>query len=225
MHKVLADARFYATLLKIDRDLARGVQDASCQAEPGARGVQDASCQAEPGARGVQDASSPCGGPLHAANYPRRPHGGPPDLPEGYEKRLSFCCGVEGCRTRTTPASVRFFGRRWYLAPVVVLVSALQHGANGRRMAALRKWLGERVCRRTVERWRSWWLETFPASPHWTATRGRFVPPVAAKQLPLSLLERFLEGDEREQLTAALSFLGPVTTSSGPSSTGALGRR
>lgn len=210
MHKALADARLYATLLKIDRDLARGVQDAGCQAELGARGAQDA--------------RSPCGGPLHAANYPRRPHGGPPDLPEGYEKRLSFCCGVEGCRARTTPASVRFFGRRWYLAPVVVLVSALQHGANGRRLAALRKWLGEQVCRRTVERWRAWWLETFSGSPHWTTSRGRFVPPVAAKQLPLSLLERF-GGDEREQLTAALRFLSPLTTASGPSSTGALGRR
>jgi hypothetical protein len=138
---------------------------------------------------------------------------------------LSFCCGVEGCRTRTTPVSVRFFGRRWYLAPVVVLISALQHGANGRRLAALRKWLGERVCRRTVERWHRWWLETFSASPHWTASRGRFVPPVVTKRLPLSLLECFVVGDEREQLTAALRFLSPLTTASGAGLARALGRR
>jgi hypothetical protein len=185
MHKLLADARFYATLLEIDWDLSRAVRDARC----------------------------PFGGPLHAGHYARKLRGGPPGLPEGYEKRFSFCCGVEGCRARATPPSGRFFGRRWYLARVVVLVSALQNGATPRRLAAVRKWLGERVSRRTVERWRRWWLKVFTASPCWTAGRGRFVPAVAEARLPLSLLERFV-GDARDRLVAALSFLSPVTTGS-----------
>lgn len=185
MHKLLADARFYALLLEIDRDLARSVRDARCA----------------------------CAGPLHASHYPRKPRGGPAALPEGYERRYSFCCGREGCRARSTPPSVRFFGRRWYLAPVVVLVSALQHGANARRLAAVRKWLGDRVSRKTVERWRRWWLERFTASPCWTAGRGLFVPAVPEARLPLSLLDRF-EGDDRDRLVAALRFLSPATTGS-----------
>lgn len=185
MHRLLADARFYALLLEIDKDLAREVRDARC----------------------------PCGGPLHAGHYARRPRGGPAALPEGYEKRYSFCCGREGCRARATPPSVRFFGRRWYLAPVFVLVSALQQGVTPRRLAAVRKWLGKRVSRKTVERWRRWWLEAFPATGCWTAGRGRFVPSVAEGRLPLSLLERFV-GEGRDRLVAALRFLSPVTTGS-----------
>lgn len=188
MHRLLADARFYRLLQEIDWDVARAVRDGRC----------------------------PCGGPLHAGHYPRRPRGGPADLPEGYEKRFSFSCGREGCRTRATPPSVRFLGRRWYLAPVVVLVSALRHGVTPRRLAALREWLssrGERLARQTVERWRGWWLETFPATPTWRAGRGRFAPPVSEKLLPQSLLERFA-GDDRERLAAALRFLSPVTTGS-----------
>ena len=88
MHRLLADARFYALLLEIDWDLARSVRDARCE----------------------------CAGALHASHYPRKPRGGPAALPEGYERRYSFCCSREGCRTRATPPSVRFFGRRWYLA-------------------------------------------------------------------------------------------------------------
>ena len=188
MHKLLADARFYEALLEIDWDLARGVRDARC------------ACAAR--------------GPLHAAHLPRHPRGGPAALPEGYEKRFSFCCGLEGCRARTTPPSVRYLGRRWFLAAVVMLVSALRHGPNGRRLAAVQKWLGDQVCRRTVERWRRWWLERFAALPHWTASRGRFVPPVDAERPPLSLLERFQKGEAREQLIAALRFVSPVTTAS-----------
>jgi hypothetical protein len=108
---------------------------------------------------------------------------------------------------------VRFSGRRWYLAPVFLLVSALQHGVTPRRLAAVRKWLGNQLSRRTIERWRRWWLEVFAATPCWTTGRGRFLPPVASRRLPLSLLERF-GGDERERLTAALRFLSPVTTGS-----------
>ncbi|MFC1706336.1 hypothetical protein ACFL59_05855 [Planctomycetota bacterium] len=186
MHKVLADARFYSVLLDIDRELASHARDAGCR----------------------------CGGRLHVSDYPRRPRGGPPGLPPGYEKRFSFCCAVMGCRQRATPASVRFLGRRWYLGAVVVIVSMLRQGASQRRLASLREWLGEAVSRQTIERWRRWWREAFSESSHWRASRGRFMPPVVEASLPLSVLERFY-GDERGRLTAFLRFLGPVTTGSG----------
>ena len=183
MQKLLADTRFYSMLLDLDWDLARSVRDMRCE----------------------------CKGPLHVSHYPRRPRGGPPDLPEGYERRFSFSC--YRCRSRTTPPSVRFLGRRWYLAAVVVLVSAFEQGVSSRRVAAVRKWLGDQIDRRTLQRWRRWWLETFPASRTWAAGRGGFVPPVAERRLPMSLINRF-QGDDRERLTATLRFVSPVTTSS-----------
>lgn len=200
MHKLLADPRFYEALFEIDRDMAEAVRDARC---------------------------SSCGGPLHAADYARKPRGGPAALPEGYERRFSFCCGMDGCRCRATPPSVRYFGRRWYLAPVVVLVSAMRHGVTRRRLVALREWLrgrGERLSRETVERWRRWWLSIFSASPTWSAGRDRFVPPVTEASLPLGLLERFT-GDAWDRLAAALRFLSPVTTGSWARSLTGLPRR
>ena len=71
-----------------------------------------------------------CGGPLHYANYPRKPRGGPPDLDEVFEIRYSLCCGREGCRRRLLPPSVRFWGRRVYWAPVVLIITALRQGRN-----------------------------------------------------------------------------------------------
>ena len=43
------------------------------------------------------------------------------------------------------------------------------------------------------------------------------MPPVAATQLPMSLLDRFGAGDDRDRLIAMLRFIAPVTTSSSPS--------
>ena len=96
--------------------------------------------------------------------------------------------------------------------------------ATSRRLAAVRNWLGKRVSRQTVERWRRWWLEAFTESRFWAARRGSFVPPVAEKILPASLLERFV-GEGAYRLTDALRFLSPVTTGSYPRSlTGSLRR-
>jgi hypothetical protein len=106
---------------------------------------------------------------------------------------------------------VRFFGRHVFLGVVVVLLSALQHGVTPGRHERLSKHLD--VSRRTLERWRRWWLAQFAECSFWTAARGRFATPVETAQLPASLLERFA-GDERERLLAALRFLGPISVGS-----------
>lgn len=185
MHRVVGQVAFFALLLRIDQDLAEEVRLVAC----------------------------PCGGALHRADYARSLRGAPPGLAEGHEKRLSFCCAQDGCRQRVTPPSVRFFGRRWYVAPVMVLLSALQHGATRRRLNAIQGWLDRPVSRRTLERWRRWWRETFAASPFWKGVRGRFDRPLAESRLPLSLIEAFLRG-AATKLIAVLQFLAPVTTAS-----------
>ncbi len=155
-----------------------------------------------------------CGGPLHIASYPRKPRGGPTGLPDSYLRRHSFCCGR--CRRRLTPPSVRFLGRRVYLAAVVVLVSIGRHGLTGRRLAKLRRLLDDgksTICRATVERWRRWWRETFPTSSFWRARRGDFRHGVDEQEMPGSLLECF--GGERDVgLLAMLRWLGPLTSGS-----------
>ena len=152
-----------------------------------------------------------CGGRLDRSDYPRKPRGGAawPEDP----KRLSLCCDVEGCRRRLTPASVRFLGRRVYVGFVVVLVAAMHHGLSPQRVERVRGVLG--VDRRTMIRWRDWWLRTFVASAFWREVRARFMPPVSEASLPWSLCEQFTV-ERRDRLLDLLRFLAPITTLSAP---------
>lgn len=76
-----------------------------------------------------------------------------------------------------------------YAGVIVVLLSALRHGLNAARFEALREHLG--VDRRTVERWRRWWTQTFAGTRAWRTERARFVPAPPEATLPWSLWERF----------------------------------
>jgi len=131
-----------------------------------------------------------CGGALHSADYERKPRGGPPDLDEAFEKRFSLCCSREGCRRRVMPPSVRFWGRRVYLAPVVLLVTALRQGRNpDATLEKLKALCG--VWRSTIKRWQRYFKELFPHSASWRRLSGRLMPPVAVDDLPRALLTRF----------------------------------
>ena len=157
-----------------------------------------------------------CGGPLHVANFHRKPRGGPKDLPAGYTLRYSLCCGR--CRRRSTPPSVRYLGRRVYVGAIVVVVSLCRHGVTARRVARLRQLLddgGSSICRETVERWRAWWQERLPSGAFWRGHRAHFVPPVEEKALPASVLERF-GGEGEEPLAKLLAWLSPVSTLTAP---------
>jgi hypothetical protein len=178
---VLADAKFHEQLLAFDRDLAVTARAARCWR---------------------------CGGVLHAASYDRKPRGGPAGLGQEYAERFSFCCAVDDCRKRTTPPSLRFLGRRVYLATVVTLISAMLLGTTPARLARLSAVPG--IDRRTLARWRAWWRSTFTESPFAPVARAAVVPPLDIAGLPVSLLERFA-GEVREQLVALLRFLGPLT--------------
>jgi hypothetical protein len=182
--KLIDGAAFYHVLDHIDGDLAEATRRAGCQR---------------------------CAGALHKAYYPRKSRGGPPGLPASYYRRASYCCGVEGCRTRATPPSVRFLGRRVYLGAVVVLASALQHGVSAFRERRLKELFG--VSRQTLLRWRTWWLEAFPVSRFWQSLRGRFMPVVDETVLPRSLVERFVDYPVGGgALVGLLGVLQPIST-------------
>lgn len=183
--ELLQDSRLFGLLLHVDRELADGVRAGGC----------------------LQ-----CGGRLDTSDYPRKPRGGPPaELKDQYSHRFSFCCDVEGCRRRATPPSVRFLGRRVYIAAAVVLVSAMIHGVTEKRVAELRERVYPSLAKDTLLRWRAWWRDTFPSTPFWRQARARFRRPLDEQDLPASLLDRF-DRDQRHRLIAALRFLSPLTT-------------
>ena len=128
-----------------------------------------------------------CGGALHRADYDRKPRGGL--LAFGLEvvgRRRSLCCGREGCRRRTLPPSVVFFGRRVYLGAVLIAASVVALALGCGRQA--REKTG--VPSRTTRRWLAWWQVDFLASPVFLLLAGRLMPAVATHRLPTSVIER-----------------------------------
>lgn len=180
-HVVLQDPAFFRFLCRIDEELACATRLGRC---PG------------------------CGGPLHVADYPRKPRGCPAALREEYSWRLSFTCGR--CNARATPPSVRFAGRRVYLAVVLMLVSP-PGSSSSQGLCELFS-----IPARTFKRWRRWWREDFPSTPFWQSVRERFMPPVETEQLPQGLLERFEAGAWANRLVQALRFMAPLSTTPRP---------
>ena len=175
-HAVLQEPAFFRFLTRVDEEFAAATRLAGCRA---------------------------CEGPLHVANYPRKPRGCPAAVQEEYARRLSFTCGW--CELRTTSPSVRFAGRRVYLAVVLMLVSPPGSASD----RALREQL--RIAAVTLKRWRAWWRETFPSTSFWQSMCERFMPLVAIAQLPQSLLERFETSTMTGRLTQALRFIAPLS--------------
>jgi len=182
---ILGDAKFWQLLVRFDEDLAGEVRSARCPH---------------------------CGGALHSARYRRKPRGvARALLGEAYAQRLSFCCAREGCRLRTTPASVRFLGRRVYLGAFVVLISALSRGLSGVRRTQLRKQFTPALSDRTLRRWRRWWTEVFAATRWWHGAGGRFMPPIDSVELPGVFLERFGASAPGQRMLDVLAFLRPFS--------------
>lgn len=184
---------FFARLESLDAEIARQVAAAGCVH---------------------------CGGPLHQANYGRKPRGGLfAGAGERFGLRHSLCCGWEGCRKRALPPSLRFLGRRVYVEAVVLLASVIAQLSGAFRDARART--GVPV--RTLRRWGSWWRETLPQSAFWASLRARFAPPPPVEsELPQSLVTR-LEAELAQTFAPAsvmdvcgfvARLLAPLTTRS-----------
>ncbi len=182
---LLRDSSFFVLLLRFDEDLAAEERELGCA----------------------------CGGRLHRGHYPRKPRGGPPGLGHEHAVRFSFCCGVDGCRRRRTPVSLRFLGRRVFFAVLVLLLPVLREGPTPARLEQLEQAFA--VSRRTLLRWRRWWREVFSQSRAFAVWRGRFAEPVASDALPGSLLAVMSQGLETAQgVLAFLALLSPLASTS-----------
>ena len=178
---VLRDPAFFRFLLRIDEELAAETRQGRCRH---------------------------CGGPLHVGDFPRKPRGCPAAVREEYSWRFSFTCGH--CDQRATPVSVRFFGRRVYVAVMLMLVSP--PGGVGAR--SLHEQL--QVPMRTLQRWRKWWRQDFLRTPFWQAARSCFMPRLGCGRLPHSLLDRFEAHSPIDRLAQALRFLSPLSIGATP---------
>jgi len=179
LQALLSDRRFHELLLTIDEDLA----------------ATTARCRR-------------CGGALHSAAYRRKPRGVPAGLSPQYGRCASFCCAVDGCRTRHRAPSLHFLSRRVYLASVMVVISGMRCGVTPQRLHRLHELAG--VSRHTISRWLRWWRQILPETPFWYGLAGTLMPPVAMAQLPAALLERFA-GSPAERLLALLRWLSPIS--------------
>jgi hypothetical protein len=182
-HNFLWNAKFHLLLTTIDQDLAQQIQEKGC---------------------------SECGHKLHQANYPRSPVGMPAQFRTHYDERLSFCC--DNCRKRITPFSVRFFGRRWYPAPLFLLISSLMRSVSERHLDQLKQHFGLIVSESTWKRWRLWWRESFVTTRFWQYAKGLIPTALETnKSFPRALLDAF-EGTLEEKMVFLLRFLSPLTS-------------
>ena len=185
-HALPRVARFWSFLLAVDQDLAEAARKKACS----------------------------CGGRLHCANYLRKPRGTSAQLPEPQRLRLSFCCDRDGCRKRATPPSVRFLGRKVYLAAIVILISAMRQGPTPRRVRELSQRFG--AGESTIARWQIFWREHFPQTLFWKVARAGFVTLGQIKSLPYSLVDAFLRRQPpSEGWMLLLRFLSPITVPGG----------
>jgi hypothetical protein len=184
VHGYGADAKLFAALVEIDGTYAARVKEAGC---------------------------ADCGGPLDRADFERKPRGDLGQVAGAYTKRTSFCCRRDGCRHRATPPSLRFLGRKVYVAVLVVVASVVGRGIELVGRGAPRHVEGVPV--RTVRRWLDWWSIAFALGAFWTEAKGLFATPVEEAALPGSLLDR-LGKPNATTLRRLLALIAPITTTS-----------
>lgn len=182
---LLQDSRFYQFLFHVDRDLAEQTRRSGCLF---------------------------CGAPLHSANYRRRPRGLPEGIDPGPEFGLchSFCCSADGCRRRHRAPSVRFLGRKVYLAAMVALLTAMRQGPTPRSAQQLKMHFG--ADRSTLARWRLWWERVFPRSEFWQRLRGLVPPFIRERELPCSLIAQFAGNTLLQRVLGMLRLLSRLFT-------------
>jgi hypothetical protein len=194
--ELLDRASFFASLYALDVEIGREVQARGC---------------------------GYCGGPLHVGHYQRRPRGLRFELERAWLLRLSYSCGREGCRRRTTPVSVRFFGRKVYAAVAFVLLSAQATGPlTNRLLGEIERGVGTSV--ETLRRWRGWWRDRFVPGRFWRQMRARFSPPVPEQgSIAASILGRFGAAGDEAAVERCLRFVAPAA--GGVEAESTMGRR
>ena len=112
---------------------------------------------------------------LSRSDYPREPRGIPKEVSEEiinkYSCRFSFLC--RKCRRRTTPRSVRFMGRKIYVALGVLWVTLENEKGTLPHIKDLRLLMEKCLSEITIGRWLDWWQSKVWETPFWKKYRGQ----------------------------------------------------
>ena len=161
------------------------------------------------------------------SNYTRKPRGFPEELGETtidkyFRIRFSFRC--DGCRKRVTPPSVRFLGRKVYIAAGIIWVCRLIEQGNFVRGIAtaliqIREKLSDFLPARTARRWMNWWRGAVWLSPFWRERQGQLSGHIEQDRFLSGVWEHFLrpaDGYAQTELVECLmhavqTFFSPIT--------------
>lgn len=149
-----------------------------------------------------------CFGIYHQANYGRKPRGITPEADEYFSFRFSFSCSV--CRLRFTCESVRFLGRKVYVAFFIMIILYPQVEEIQKKLIQLPPRTLSAI---TVKRWFSWWDIIIPKSPIWKTLVGFLVANVDNLFLPIFLMQNFIQeySDFNKSLLMMLKFISPIS--------------
>lgn len=161
-HIKLPDASFYFFLLSNDKDAALRVKAGGCPF---------------------------CAGPLDNAPYQRKPRHVLDGLPDEFSTVFSLCCREAGCRKRTMPPSLRFFGRRVFL--LFISINACADGGRSGESMISKKARSWGVSRQTLRSWHEFWRVKFSNSGFWRANKGMLPTSFDEISIPELLLKSF----------------------------------
>ncbi len=149
-----------------------------------------------------------CNAKLHNSNYPRKPRGGPDDLPDDLLIRHSLCCSALACRKRVLPGSCRFWDRKVYWGVVILALVTLQQGrAEGYSAGKLMRLF--KISRHTLKRWIRYFRKDFPGTTRWKRIKGYFKFEFPDELLPGGIVRLLIErsGSVERGLIGSLQLL------------------
>lgn len=165
---MLLDARFYNSLLDLDRLIAEQVRQAHCVF---------------------------CQGNLHQSHFLRKPKGVPEGVDDDFAIRFSYCCGQDGCRKRLTPPSMRFLSRKVYSSVIIFLIFLLKEDTDESKVDKLNLLLNTSLSVETLRRWRNYWKNEVPQSKTF---KRQGLSHFIGQSLPHSLLALFQQGVNKQ---------------------------
>lgn len=187
--KFYFDAILWEKLYNIDKEIANFFHGSPCQ-------------------------ENDCPGKLNWANYLRKPRGVIDSVESWLMLKFSLCCSQQGCRTRSTPPSVRFLGRRVYIALFIMLMLLPEDDADVAKVQEKIITLPPKSFdKSTFRRWFTWWNTTIPRSPIWKKMVGTLPANVDNQFLPTFIMKEFIEKhvDIEKSVTAMLEFISPIS--------------
>lgn len=124
-----------------------------------------------------------CNGPLHYANYKRKPF----EFSNEEFVRFSLCCGH--CRRRVKPPSVLFFGRKRFTSLTILMLAAKSPELPTEVIKEFKTRFN--IHQRTISHWRKWFRKKFEASVFWKTLKGLFTGFRNGDDIPSFLIKIF----------------------------------